>query len=124
MKKLFEYFIDQSFKVNAISFFVLLVGVISFSGIPTQLIPENLDHNVYVNINHDGYDAKTMETQYGFPLEEQFLQISGVTDSRTYIGKGWISFYIQLKRQDLHEEIEKSKRYCRPHCIGITQWAS
>jgi len=78
MKKIFQYFIDNTFLVNLISIFVVVIGVaVSFS-LKRDLIPQVESKGMTVSLYLIGASAPQMEKFVAIPVENSLKSISGI----------------------------------------------
>ena len=78
MKKIFNYFIENSFVVNLISGFVILTGVFCLSMMNRDLIPPLQFPVVKVNVSLFGGTPDEVEKFVTYPIEDALKNVAGV----------------------------------------------
>lgn len=78
MNRIIKYFIDRTFVVNLIAFFIVLFGIISFVHTRRDLIPQMEIKMISISAELLGASPVEVERQLTFPLEEAVKNVSGI----------------------------------------------
>jgi multidrug efflux pump subunit AcrB len=96
----------------------LVIGLISYSRIPLQLMPEGIvEPGMWVSVFHPGASAQENEEKVARPVEEQMRTLSGIehidsNSSKDSVGF-WISFGasmdMNLAKAEVRDSIERAR---------------
>lgn len=104
MRKLFEKFVDNSFLVNTLSAFMIIVGFISIMNMKRDLIPQFQNNRIQISTSLTGASSDQMEKFVTYPLEEAVQSFAGIDEITSTSRAG--STQITLKIKDGFDEID------------------
>lgn len=97
MKKLTQYFIDNSFVVNLISVIIILVGIISLTSMKRDLISNWKSKQIDISANLIGAGPAQMERFVTYPIENAVKNISGIDKITSETSQGNTKITLHLK---------------------------
>lgn len=76
--RLFKYFLDNTFLVNLLTFFIIVVGIVALTSMKRDLHPPFEWNQVSINVYLPGANSKEMEKFVTFPIEEAVRGLAGM----------------------------------------------
>lgn len=104
MNKIFEKFIANSFLVNTISAFMIVIGLISVMNMKRDLIPQFSNNTIKISTSLTGASSEQMEKFVTYPIEEVVQSFAGIDKIESKSRAGSTSITIKLK--DGFDEVE------------------
>ncbi|MCP4912916.1 MAG: efflux RND transporter permease subunit [Oligoflexia bacterium] len=104
MKKLFEKFVDNSFLVNTLSAFMIIIGFIAIMNMKRDLIPQFQNNRIQISTSLTGASSDQMEKFITYPLEEAVQSFAGIDEISSTSRAG--STQITLKIKDGFDEVD------------------
>jgi len=109
-------FIQGAFRNKAamiiIVIMVLVMGTISYTQLPRELLPEADNPQVTVSVIGPGFDAASMEKSVTIPLEQALSTVKGQTGSFSTSGDGFsqvnLNFGSKTNMKEAKEEVERA----------------
>ncbi|OUR97818.1 hypothetical protein A9Q84_06360 [Halobacteriovorax marinus] len=113
MKKIIEYFVDNSFVVNTLSLGIVILGLISISSMKRDLIPQWKEKRISVSASLPGATPYQVEQFLTTPLEESIKAFAGIEKLVSTSGPGYVNINLQIKDsfkdvEDLFEKVDAS----------------
>jgi len=113
MKKIIEYFVDNSFIVNTISLGIVILGLISLTSMKRDLIPQWKDKRITVSASLPGATPYQVEQFLTTPIEESIKAFAGIEKLTSTSGPGYVNINLQIKDsfkdvEDLFEKVDSS----------------
>lgn len=113
MKKIIEYFVDNSFVVNTLSFALVIIGLISLSSMKRDLIPQWKEKRISISASLPGATPYQVEQFLATPLEESIKTFAGIEKITSTSGPGYVNINLQIKDsfkniEDLFEKVDSS----------------
>ena len=97
MKKLVQYFIDNSFVVNLLSVIIVILGIISLSSMKRDLISNWKTNEIEISANLHGAGPAQMERYVTYPLENAVKNISAIEKMTSTTTQGNSKITLHLK---------------------------
>lgn len=93
-------FIKRPVMTTLVSLAVIFFGILSYNQLPVASMPDVEYPVIQVNVNNPGSSADTMASTVAIPLEQQFMQISGLQliQSTSYTGYTQFALTFDLNR--------------------------
>ncbi len=104
MRKIITYFIDNSFVVNLISFFLIATGLISLLSMQRDLIGQMPTDTISVQASLSGASASQMEKFVTYPIEEAISNFAGIEEVTSSSANG--SSYITVNIKDGYKDVD------------------
>lgn len=117
MNSLIRYFINRSFVVNLISFFVIFAGLVLGSMIRRDVIPPFEFKTIQVSINLPGASATEVEKYLAYPVENVLKGLPHATEVTTTSRSGSLRVYIYFTAS--HKEMNESVELVRSRINSI-----
>ena len=76
-----RFFVNRPIVAMVISIVMVIVGVVTFLGLPVAQFPKVVPPEIFIQANYVGADAQTIEQSVATPIEQQ---MSGV-DNMNYM---------------------------------------
>ncbi len=111
MKKIFTYFIENSFIVNLISGFIIIVGLVCMSLMNRDLIPALQFPSVQVNISLFGGTAEEVEKFVTYPVEDSLKNLVGVKEVTSTSSNSLSS--LSIKYNSDYDQMDQSAEMVR-----------
>jgi len=111
MKKLTQYFIDNSFVVNLISVIIVVLGIISLTSMKRDLISNWQSKKIEISVNLAGAGPAQMERYVTYPLEKAVKNISAISKitSKTSQGNSKITLHLKDDVKNISEVEQQAK---------------
>lgn len=111
MKKLTQYFIDNSFVVNLISVIIVILGIVSLTSMKRDLISNWESKSIRISANLTGAGPGQMEKFVTYPLEKAVKNISAIDKitSKTSQGNTQITLHLKDDVKDIAEVEQQAK---------------
>ena len=96
---MFKIFIERPLLSTVISVMIVILGVLSYIGLPVTQYPQIAPPTVNVNANYAGANAEVVLNNVVIPLEEAINGVEGmsyITSSATNDGSASITIYFEL----------------------------
>ena len=96
---MFKIFIERPLLSTVISVMIVILGVLSYIGLPVTQYPQIAPPTVNVNANYAGANAEVVLSNVVIPLEEAINGVEGmsyITSSATNDGSASITIYFEL----------------------------
>ncbi|EQC50282.1 export membrane protein [Bacteriovorax sp. BSW11_IV] len=104
-KKVIYYFIDNSFVVNLITAFLLLVGALCLFSVKRDFIPPWEMKMITISASLPGATAKQVEYFVTYPLEESVTSFPGISEIKSNSQPGSTS--IQIILEESYKEVDE-----------------
>ena len=111
MKKITQYFIDNSFVVNLISVIIVVLGIISLTSMKRDLISNWQSKKIEISVNLAGAGPAQMERYVTYPLEKAVKNISAISKitSNTSQGNSKITLHLKDDVKNISEVEQQAK---------------
>jgi multidrug efflux pump subunit AcrB len=109
MTKLIEWFLDRTFVVNLISFFIIVMGLISLANMNRDLIPPFQFQRILIQSQLPGASAVDLEKNVTFPIEEAIKNFAGIKrlDSSSYPSRSEINIEFVEGYDETDQAVER-----------------
>ncbi|MCB9073511.1 MAG: efflux RND transporter permease subunit [Bdellovibrionaceae bacterium] len=97
MMRIFKYFLDNTFVVNIVSGFILIVGLVSLSMMKRDLHPPFEFKQIDISVYLPGASSKEMEKFVTYPIEEAIRGMSGVEHMRSESKPGTTDIHLEFE---------------------------
>jgi multidrug efflux pump len=109
--------IENKMTVYVISFIILIGGILSYYAMPRENFPEIIETKIYISSVFPGNSAEDVEKLITKPLEEEFNNISGVTqitsntldDYSTILVEFDEGIKVEDAKQKVKDQVDKAK---------------
>ena len=111
MKKLTQYFIDNSFVVNLFCIIILILGVLSLGSMKRDLISNWQSKKIEINASLTGAGPAQMEKFVTYPLEKAVRNLPAIEKITSKTSQGYTSIKLHLKDdvEDISEVEQQAK---------------
>ncbi|WP_127717619.1 efflux RND transporter permease subunit [Halobacteriovorax sp. HLS] len=111
MKKIVQYFVDNSFLVNTISLAMVIIGLISVTSMKRDLIPQFGNKQITITANLSGASPYQVEQFLTIPIEDSINSFAGIDHiySSSQSGRMSISLNVKDSYKDIEDLFEKVK---------------
>ncbi len=111
MKRLVQYFIDNSFLVNLLSAIMVLCGLISLATMKRDLISNWQSKTIQITANLVGAGPEQMERFVTYPLEKAVKNIADIQEIKSTTSGGHTNIKLELKDdvEDIGEVEQQAK---------------
>ncbi|PIK15907.1 efflux RND transporter permease subunit [Halobacteriovorax sp. JY17] len=106
MKRIVEYFVDNSFIVNTLSLGMIVIGLISLSSMQRDLIPQWKDKRISITAALPGATPYQVEQYLTSPIEDAVKSLSGVDKLVSTSSPSSMSINLRLKDSIEEDEID------------------
>lgn len=106
MKRIVSYFVDNSFIVNTLSLLMVVLGVISFTSMQRDLIPQWKDKRITISASLPGATPYQVEQYLTTPIEDAVKSLAGVDKLHSSSMPSSMSINMRLKDSIKDDEID------------------
>ena len=108
MKALVSWFLDSRVASNLLAFILVVVGVVSASGLVVRLFPEVNPYTVSIVVPYPGASPSEVEEGIVEPIEEQLEGLEGVRKITSLAAQNVASIQVELfEDQDTQEKVNE-----------------
>jgi multidrug efflux pump subunit AcrB len=111
MKKITQYFIDNSFVVNLISVIIVILGFLSLTSMKRDLISNWETKKIKITVNLSGAGPAQMEKHVTYPIEKAIKNIPAIDKitSRTSQGNTEVTLHLKDDVENITEVEQQAK---------------
>lgn len=96
MKKIVQHFIDNSFLVNILSFFMVVIGLTSLLTMKRDLIPRWQNRTIFISASFSGATPDQVEEFLTSPIEDSIASFAGIDEITSTSYQGGLSLTVSV----------------------------
>jgi multidrug efflux pump subunit AcrB len=113
VKRIIQYFVDNSFIVNTISLAMVIIGSLSLATMTRDLIPQWKDKRITISASLPGASPYQVEQFLTIPLEDSVNSFAGIDKVESSSRPGYVSINLRIKDsfddvEDLFQKVKSS----------------